>query len=140
MSRNQVNIRDDSAVSAVIGVIIMVAITIAMAAVAYAYFTGMIGGSEQSNAIITIQQQGDSYVVISNIENGPVPATQITISVINQTTGLPDAGCSATLHASGTNLAGGDIISITGAHTHVAYDIDIGYKQTVVGKCTFTKQ
>ena len=37
------------AVSAVIGVIIMVAITIAMAAVAYAYFTGMIGESENRN-------------------------------------------------------------------------------------------
>lgn len=37
-----------NAVSAVIGVIIMVAITVAMAAVAYAYFTGMIG--EQSKA------------------------------------------------------------------------------------------
>jgi flagellin-like protein len=35
-----------NAVSAVIGVIIMVAITIAMAAVAYAYFTGMIGGQK----------------------------------------------------------------------------------------------
>jgi flagellin-like protein len=41
-------IKNQNAVSAVIGVIIMVAITVAMAAVAYAYFTGMIG--EQSKA------------------------------------------------------------------------------------------
>jgi len=41
------------AVSAVIGVIIMVAITIAMAAVAYAYFTGMIGGGEEVTPVIS---------------------------------------------------------------------------------------
>jgi FlaG/FlaF family flagellin (archaellin) len=35
---------DEHAISAVIGVILMVAITVAMAAVAYAYYTGMIGG------------------------------------------------------------------------------------------------
>jgi len=44
----QKRILNQNAVSAVIGVIIMVAITVAMAAVAYAYFTGMIG--EQKTA------------------------------------------------------------------------------------------
>jgi FlaG/FlaF family flagellin (archaellin) len=41
------------AVSAVIGVIIMVAITVAMAAVAYAYFTGMIGGQKEETPAIS---------------------------------------------------------------------------------------
>jgi len=41
------------AVSAVIGVIIMVAITIAMAAVAYAYFTGMVGGGDKVAPVIS---------------------------------------------------------------------------------------
>jgi flagellin-like protein len=49
MRRRKIN---QNAVSAVIGVIIMVAITVAMAAVAYAYFTGMIG--EQKAAAPTI--------------------------------------------------------------------------------------
>ena len=38
------------AVSAVIGVIIMVAITIAMAAVAYAYFTGMMADKNRNTS------------------------------------------------------------------------------------------
>jgi len=46
-------ILNKNAVSAVIGVIIMVAITIAMAAVAYAYFTGMIGGGEEVTPVIS---------------------------------------------------------------------------------------
>jgi FlaG/FlaF family flagellin (archaellin) len=45
--------QNEYAVSAVIGVIIMVAITIAMAAVAYAYFTGMIGGSKTETPVIS---------------------------------------------------------------------------------------
>lgn len=42
----------EKAVSAVIGVIIMVAITVAMAAVAYAYFTGMIGQQKTATPVI----------------------------------------------------------------------------------------
>ena len=49
MKTRQRILTNQNAVSAVIGVIIMVAITIAMAAVAYAYFTGMIGESENRN-------------------------------------------------------------------------------------------
>jgi flagellin-like protein len=44
---------NENAVSAVIGVIIMVAITIAMAAVAYAYFSGMMSGEEEIVPVIT---------------------------------------------------------------------------------------
>jgi flagellin-like protein len=43
----------EKAVSAVIGVIIMVAITVAMAAVAYAYFTGMIGEQKTATPVIS---------------------------------------------------------------------------------------
>jgi hypothetical protein len=45
------------AVSAVIGVILMVAVTVAMAAVAYAYFTGMIGGGEETTPIVEFIQE-----------------------------------------------------------------------------------
>ena len=46
---------NQNAVSAVIGVIIMVAITIAMAAVAYAYFTGMIGEQKQKHLLFPLR-------------------------------------------------------------------------------------
>lgn len=51
------HLRDNNveAVSAVIGVILMVAVTIAMAAVAYAYFTGMIGSNQEETPLITFQ-------------------------------------------------------------------------------------
>jgi flagellin-like protein len=49
----QKTILNQNGVSAVIGVIIMVAITVAMAAVAYAYFTGMIGESKTETPVIS---------------------------------------------------------------------------------------
>jgi flagellin-like protein len=52
MKTRQINL-NKNAVSAVIGVIIMVAITVAMAAVAYAYFTGMIGGQKTETPVIS---------------------------------------------------------------------------------------
>lgn len=48
MRRKIKYISNQEAVSVVIGVIIMVAITVAMAAVSYAYLTGMIGGDEMT--------------------------------------------------------------------------------------------
>ena len=52
MKTRRINL-NKNAVSAVIGVIIMVAITVAMAAVAYAYFTGMIGGQKTETPVIS---------------------------------------------------------------------------------------
>ena len=56
----------ESAVSAVIGVIIMVAITIAMAAVAYAYFTGMVGGGDEEVPVINfIPSEAENTLMVS---------------------------------------------------------------------------
>jgi FlaG/FlaF family flagellin (archaellin) len=58
-----------NAVSAVIGVIIMVAITVAMAAVAYAYFTGMIGEQKMAApAIDFVKSDSEKTVTISTAD------------------------------------------------------------------------
>jgi hypothetical protein len=46
-------IRHHQAVSIIIGVIIMLAVTVAMASVAYMYFTGMIGEQKKETPVIT---------------------------------------------------------------------------------------
>ena len=58
MKSNRKFINDNNAISAVIGVILMVAITVAIAAVAFVYFTGMLGGpsEEKENAGIAVVQ------------------------------------------------------------------------------------
>jgi flagellin-like protein len=58
-----------NAVSAVIGVIIMVAITIAMAAVAYAYFTGMIGEQKsETPAIDFVKSDTEKTITVATAD------------------------------------------------------------------------
>ena len=87
------------AVSAVIGVIIMVAITIAMAAVAYAYFTGMIGGGEKVAPVISFTP--DASIKTIQVASADVDAiwNDINITFTNATgfayltkTGVVSAG------------------------------------------------
>jgi flagellin-like protein len=57
------------AVSAVIGVIIMVAITIAMAAVAYSYFTGMIGEQKTDTpAIEFVKSDSEKTITVATAD------------------------------------------------------------------------
>lgn len=74
------------AVSAVIGVIIMVAITIAMAAVAYAYFTGMIGGGEKVTPVISFTPNVSEKTI--QVASADVDANwnDINITITNATT------------------------------------------------------
>ncbi len=132
---------NNHAVSAVIGVTLMVAVTIAMGAVAYAYFTGLIGGSPEINAIISISQSTPSDVSISviGIQNGPVKSASVIIQLLNQTSGIPDSDCTGTLIAAGENIAVGDVITASGAHIRTTYNVQLLYKGTIVGSCTYIK-
>ena len=75
--------RTDDAVSVVIGVTLMVAVTIAMAAVAYAYFTGLIGGGQEVDVMVSMIQQG-SFISITGVENGPVANASIIVQLLNK--------------------------------------------------------
>ncbi len=134
------------AVSAVIGVILMVAVTIAMAAVAYAYFTGMIGASPESKAIVSMHQDGTS-IIVSEISNGPVKTSGLTVTVIDMQTGQPaaagvmDATPDWTIVAPDTEVNSGDIITMSGTATAGrTYTINLVYSDTIIGTCTFIVQ
>jgi FlaG/FlaF family flagellin (archaellin) len=74
------------AVSAVIGVIIMVAITIAMAAVAYAYFTGMIGGQKTATPVISFTPSASEKTITVSAADVDVNWNDINITITNATT------------------------------------------------------
>jgi flagellin-like protein len=58
---------DERAVSAVIGVILMVAITVAIAATVYVYVSGMIGGTKDQTAnIACITDSGTNRIIITS--------------------------------------------------------------------------
>ncbi len=75
---------NNKAVSAVIGVIIMVAITVAMAAVAYMYFTGMIGGKPSTPTIAFTPSTSDRTIQVTTADID-VYWKDVNISVSNST-------------------------------------------------------
>ena len=79
-------ILNQNAVSAVIGVIIMVAITVAMAAVAYAYFTGMIGGQKTETPVIDFVKSDSEKTITVTIANIDANWNDINIVFTNATT------------------------------------------------------
>lgn len=108
------------AISAVIGVILMVAITVAIAAVSYAFFSGMIGSGTDYTPIITIvSDTSGNNAILSVIETSDrnIQWDQITWTLVNRTTATQWTttntwGVSVNL---GTGIvSGGQIISITG--------------------------
>ena len=77
---------NQNAVSAVIGVIIMVAITVAMAAVAYAYFTGMIGGQKPATPVISFTPSASDKTITVSDADINVNWNDINITITNTTT------------------------------------------------------
>ena len=73
-----------NAISAIIGVIIMVAITVAMAAAAYAYFTGLIGQNEVTPSISFEASNIEKTIQVTMADKN-VDWSDINISVINAT-------------------------------------------------------
>jgi len=105
------------AVSAVIGVIIMVAITIAMAAVAYAYFTGMIGESKTETPVISFTPSASEKTIQVVSADANTNWKDINITFSNATsydylekTGLVSAGDTIYLETDQT-LTGTVIVS-----------------------------
>ncbi len=97
-SRGNIN---KNAVSAVIGVIIMVAITVAMAAAAYAYFTGMIGEQKkEAPSIEFVKSDADKSIIIATADidakwddiNIVFTNATTSASLITPKTGLISAG------------------------------------------------
>ena len=114
MKANRKFVEEERAVSAVIGVILMVAITVAIAATVYVYVSGMIGTSPESAPTIqfikdadlktlTVTQSDTANIAWSDFE--VVNATGVTqaITVYNVAlTGSVTAGDTLTFPEAGT--------------------------------------
>jgi len=76
---------NQKAVSAVIGVIIMVAITVAMAAVAYTYFTGMIGEQKTATPAIDFVKSDSEKTITVATADVDANWNDINITFTNET-------------------------------------------------------
>jgi flagellin-like protein len=111
---------DQRAVSAVIGVILMVAITVAIAATVYVYVSGMLGGTQNKAPSMAFNKQ-------------TTPARGLTL--VSADSGLKwsdftlTQNTSTTLTAPATNVLAGQFIALTPA-TNTRGTITIVYTPT----------
>jgi flagellin-like protein len=75
-------LEDDSAVSAVIGVILMVAITVAIAATVYVYVSGMIGSSPEQTPNMQLIKDGNAgKLTVASADPGDLEWADFEISL-----------------------------------------------------------
>jgi FlaG/FlaF family flagellin (archaellin) len=120
MKANRKFVEDGEAVSAVIGVILMVAITVAIAATVYVYVSGMTSSEDESKLISAIESSTNVLVVTYKVTDADagIPWSGVTASWENG---------SAAIEGSDTtsgNIAVGDYFDVnftsTGPGTYVA--------------------
>ena len=120
MKANRKFIEKEAGVSAVIGVILMVAITVAIAATVYVYVSGMIGGGLQStpNVSITVDYSDHNATIsvgtptANDIDWGDVDYTIVDLTTATE---LGDTNVTVTLGGStGEVIKGGQVITVVG--------------------------
>ena len=141
MKANRKFVKGEEAVSAVIGVILMVAITVAIAATVYVYVSGMLPtGSKGAPAISMhqvsgVQTQGATNWVNFSIDSASSAAkwSDLEIQIGSTSFGVPKAvvvgiptspgACNYT--GSGTPIKAGTTLQIRGTTTTVASGLEI---------------
>ena len=144
MKANRKFVEGEEAVSAVIGVILMVAITVAIAATVYVYVSGMLGGGPTASPTVGMVQV-QNYVTIQEVERGPIGNASCSISVVN-VSGVIVAGHGGVIQdVDGDGyVEGGDTITFSSAwlitdHTgHLPYTVNVIYSNDAIGTAQFT--
>jgi flagellin-like protein len=128
MKANRKFVEEEEAVSAVIGVILMVAITVAIAATVYVYVSGMLGGGTSSTPSISMTAEPSSddtscLVTVGTITETGVGWSYITGTLTDITSGSEVALDDWSWRPSGT-VSGGDICNL--ANSMITPDFTAG--------------
>jgi archaeal type IV pilus assembly protein PilA len=123
--------KNDEAVSPVIGVILMVAITVILAAVIAAFVFGMSGNISKTKTVaVTVQKQNSTAITVMN--NGGQDGSSLT--VLNATTSPAMTSCDPSAGfsngyckiSSTTNVPVGATMTLIGGYTAKTHVIVVG--------------
>ncbi len=139
MKANRKYKESEEAVSAVIGVILMVAITVAIAATVYVYVSGMIGGGAQQTPTIscTVDNTNDKLIISS--ADSSANWDDITVTLDNSTASyaIYDTGGSNNASTSSTqDVTAGDYILIYGFSGNIKATFKYDPTNTLMGSWT----
>ena len=137
MKANRKFVDGEEAVSAVIGVILMVAITVAIAATVYVYVSGMMGTGTEAAPTLTFQKEDKAAVnTLTVISADPSDISWGDIEILIDGTAVVGGHNESGVITAGTIL---DVTDLVGAGTG-AYTISIRHvpTNTLIGTYDFT--
>jgi flagellin-like protein len=145
MKANRKFVEEKEAVSAVIGVILMVAITVAIAATVYVYVSGMLGGGPSASATVSMVQTSN-YISIQNVDSQtPIDIDDVSPSIVNVNgVNVSDANISLVDIDNDGFLSGGDTVSFDSTwvdkdHTGlIPYTVTLTYNSDAIGTAKLT--
>ena len=142
MKANRKFVKGEEAVSAVIGVILMVAITVAIAATVYVYVSGMISSNPRSTPSASLSAEPvdtNCTLSIGTITSPSTNWTDVAWTLVNLTD-AKEVTTGVTVPSTG-DIRGGQIISITGLEKNKRYRFTIASKSTggTIGTVTWTQ-
>ena len=122
MKANRKFVESEEGVSAVIGVILMVAITVAIAATVYVYVSGMMGGAAEKAPTITFtKDESENTLTVVQADVG-IAWGDLNMTATNDTGYYYDTGFGST-----ALVTAGDTISF---NTNIGDDITIRFAYT----------
>jgi len=129
MKANRKFIEEERAVSAVIGVILMVAITVAIAATVYVYVSGMIGTSpESAPSLQFVKDASQMTLTVAQADTSNILWADFEVVNATGTYAVTVFGITA------TSVTAGDTLSFTDPDT---YKIRYTPTNTLMGEWTF---
>jgi len=131
---------NDEGVSAVIGVILMVAITVILAAVIAAFVFGMVGGVKKTYTIAVTSQRTDSNNIIVTFNGGPdnIHCTGLEVTSTGSTaTPATDGITNQYLNSAATEAAAKPIVGNTAKITGTAGTPPANLQDTVTVVATW---
>ena len=133
MKANRKFIEKEAGVSAVIGVILMVAITVAIAATVYVYVSGMMGTGQAAAPTLTFIKEDKAEVnTLTVIAADPSDVSWGDIEILKNGTATP--------HGRTDTVTAGTILDITALAGNSSYAIGIRHvpTNTLIGTYDFT--
>ena len=112
---------DNKGVSAVIGVILMVAITVAIAATVYVYVSGMMGSGLENTPTISIfvessEDKNEAYITIITITETGINWNDVSGVLVNSSSGTQVEWIEPQTWKLVGNIIGGDFLTILNRH------------------------
>lgn len=136
MKINKKFLRNNKALSSYLSVMIFAAITVVLVVIVWMFHSGIFSDApKELTPVIGLAQQGD-YILITSVQNGPVPTSSVKIEIVNKASG--ESQGEAYINDGGDgDIDNADSITLTGI-TNGVYTVSIVKDDLIIGHCQYS--